>query len=166
MDVVLGESGLQYIGTDWTCQSGGGYMGGFQTYDEFLEKGPIQKMPKEIEAEIREYIEAYRIEGGATLTFTYINEVEGFALTDIFVHLDDNPIHIKRVHRTERLTIFKGSIKPGDHVFSFVLILRSNGDMKKIQGEIAIRVEHGTNEASLKTAYDASGKIVTGIVKA
>ena len=25
MEVVLGESGLEYSGTDWTCQSGGGY---------------------------------------------------------------------------------------------------------------------------------------------
>jgi len=164
MDVIIGESGLEYVGTDWTCQSGGGYMGGFQTFDEFLKKGPIQKMPKEIAKEVREYIEKHRVEGGSTLKLVYIHEIDGFHLAEVYVHLDDVPIHIKRVQKKGRMTIFNGSIKPGKHEFSFVFVLRTESEMKKIDGKIAIKIQEGTNSVILKTTQTDKGKIVTEVV--
>jgi hypothetical protein len=38
IDVVVKDSGLSFIGTDWSSQSGGGYMAGFQSFDEFFLK--------------------------------------------------------------------------------------------------------------------------------
>ncbi|MFW9843966.1 MAG: hypothetical protein ACFFEV_05275 [Candidatus Thorarchaeota archaeon] len=165
MDVVVGESGLEYIGTDWTCQSGGGYMGGFQTFDEFLNDGPIQKMPRNIAKEVREHIEKYRVVGGSTLKLVYTHDLEGFQLTGVFVHLDDIPIHIKRVRRKGRMTIYNGSIKTGKHEFSFVFVLQSENDMKKVSGKATIKIRKGTNSVVLKTAQNNKGKIVTEVVQ-
>ncbi|MHA1636790.1 MAG: hypothetical protein ACTSUO_07295 [Candidatus Thorarchaeota archaeon] len=164
MDVVVGESGLEYIGTDWTCQSGGGYMGGFQTFDEFFTDKSLQDMPKKIATEIREHLEKHRKEGGASLQLIYVHEVEGFQLTGVFVHLDDTPIHVKRVRKKGKMTIFKGSIKPGKHVFSFVFVLQSANDQKKVDGEVKIEVQKGKNTAILKTSQDNDGTLSTEIV--
>jgi hypothetical protein len=165
MDVVIGESGLEYIGTDWTCQSGGGYMGGFQTFDEFLNNGPIQKMPRKIAKAIREYIKEHRIEGGSTLNLVYTHDLDGFQLTGVFVHLDDVPIHIKRVKKKGSMTIYNGSIKTGKHEFSFVFVLETETDMKKIEGKKTIKIKSGTNSVVLKTTQDEKGKIVTEVVQ-
>jgi hypothetical protein len=165
MDVIIGESGLEYVGTDYTCQSGGGYMGGFQTFDEFLNIGPIQKMPRKIAKEVREHIKKHRVEGGSTLKLVYSHEIDGFHLTEAFVHLDDVPIHIKRVRKKGKMTIFNGSIKPGKHEFSFVFVLRSESDMKKIDGRITIKIQEGTNSEVLKTTQNDKGKIVTVVVQ-
>ncbi|MHA1577459.1 MAG: hypothetical protein ACTSU3_08875, partial [Candidatus Thorarchaeota archaeon] len=119
MEVVIIESGLNYIGTDWTCQSGGGYFGGFQTFEEFL-KDPIQDMPKKIAKEIRQHIEEHRREGGATLRLDYVHEIDGFELAEVFVHLDDSPIHVKSVRNEGKCVIYDGNIKTGEHSFSFV----------------------------------------------
>lgn len=56
MEVQLFDNGLRYIGTDWSVQSGGGYMGGFQSLGEFVRDGGIRGMPEAIEAEIRDAI--------------------------------------------------------------------------------------------------------------
>jgi hypothetical protein len=163
MDVVIGESGLEYIGTDWTCQSGGGYMGGFQTFDEFLKEGPIQKMPRKIAEEIREYIKKHRVEGGSTLKLVYSHDLDGFQLTGVFVHLDDVPIHIKRVRKKGRVTIYNGSIKTGKHEFSFVFVLQSKDDMEKVNGKVTVEIQRGANSMELKTITNDKGKIVTEV---
>ena len=38
IDCTIGKTGLSYYGTDYTHQSGGGYTGGFQTFNEFMEQ--------------------------------------------------------------------------------------------------------------------------------
>ena len=53
IDLTLTRDGLSYMGTDWDCQSGGGYMAGFQSVQGFLEDGPLRNMPSAIEAEVR-----------------------------------------------------------------------------------------------------------------
>jgi len=58
IDLTLTETGLSYMGTDWDCQSGGGYMAGFQTIREFLDQGPLKEMPSDIAAAIRAVVEA------------------------------------------------------------------------------------------------------------
>ena len=164
MEVEIAESGLNYFGTDWTCQSGGGYFGGFQTFDEFLTNNPLQKMPNEIAKDVGDHIRKYRTEGGATLRLVYVQDVNGYQLLEVFVHLDDNPIHIKRVREKGEMLIFDGSIKPGKHCFSFVFVLRSVNDQKKIDGEVFVTVQQGANNAVVKTSQDDEGTLITEIV--
>ena len=111
MSVIIGESGLEYVGTDWTCQSGGGYKGGFQTFDKFLENGPIQKMPRKIAKEVRKYIDMHRVEGSSPLNLVCVQDLDGFQLTEVFVRLNDSPNHIKRDRKKGKITIYIGSIK-------------------------------------------------------
>ncbi len=164
MDLVVDESGLTYIGTDWTCQSGGGYFGGFQTFEEFFKK-PIQKMPKKIAKEVKEYLEEHRKEGGSRLRLIYVHEVEGFLLTGVFVHIDDNPIHVKTVKKNGDMLIYDGSITAGTHEVSFVFVLNSEDSQKKITGEVKIKVQDGCNHAVLKTTEDEKGKLQTELVE-
>ena len=85
MDLVVDHTGMQYVGTDWTCQSGGGYFGGFQTFDEFLNNGPIQKMPKKLASEVREYILSHRKSGGSSLNLEYVLEVSGWEISGVYI---------------------------------------------------------------------------------
>ncbi|MGY5872219.1 MAG: hypothetical protein RTV72_08250 [Candidatus Thorarchaeota archaeon] len=140
-------------------------MGGFQTYDEFMNGRAKQKMPRKISKEVREHIEKYRVEGGSTLELTYIHELDGFQLSEVYVQLDDIPIHIIRVRKKERMTIYNGSIKTGKHEFSFVFVLRSDSTMKKIDGSESVKVQEGANSVVIKTTKNNRGKIVTGIVQ-
>ena len=164
MDLVVNFSGLNYYGTDWTCQSGGGYFGGFQTFNEFFTKGPLQKMPRKISQEVREYLKEHRSEGGATLRLVYVHEIDGFQLSGVFVHLDDSPIHIKEVKTKGEILIYDGSITPGEHSFSFVFVLKSADAQKKIDGEVQIKIQGGDNQAVLKTVEDGKGNLLTELV--
>ncbi|MGY5852445.1 MAG: hypothetical protein RTU92_02635 [Candidatus Thorarchaeota archaeon] len=164
MDLVIDEAGLTYIGTDWTCQSGGGYFGGFQTFEEFFKKGPIQKMPKKIAKEVSEYLKEYRKEGGSRLRLVYVHEVEGFLLTGVFVHFDDNPIHVKSVKEKGEMLIYDGSIVAGEHTISFVFVLNSADDQEKVTGEVKIKIQDGYNDAVLKTTVDESGELQTELI--
>ncbi|MHA2423516.1 MAG: hypothetical protein ACXAEF_01940 [Candidatus Thorarchaeota archaeon] len=161
MDCIVNSEGLTYYGTDWTCQSGGGYFGGFQTFEEFLTGRPLQKMPRKIVKEVKEYIVEYRKQGGATLQLVYVHDVDGFKLTGVFVHLDDRPIHVKRVKAEGEMLIFDGSITQGEHSFSFMFVLNSKDDMKKIDGEVKIKIKSGKNHAVLRTTEDDKGQVNT-----
>lgn len=165
MELVVSPSGMNYYGTDWTCQSGGGYFGGFQTFEDFFVKGSIQKMPRKIAKEVREYLKEHRSKGGATLRLVYAHEIEGFQLSGVFVHLDGSPIHIKEVKAQEEMLLYDGSITLGDHCFSFVFILRSADAMKKVNGEIQIQIQVGENHAVLKTIEDDKGNLRTKLVE-
>ncbi|MHA1906923.1 MAG: hypothetical protein ACW98Y_06490 [Candidatus Thorarchaeota archaeon] len=161
MDCIVNPDGLTYRGTDWTCQSGGGYFGGFQTFEEFLSDRPLQKMPRKTIKEVKDYIFEHRKVGGATLRLVYVHDVQGFKLTGVFVHLDDSPIHVKRVKAEGEMLIFDGSITQGGHSFSFVFVLNSNEEMKKIDGEVRVDIQIGENHAVLKTTEDEKGKLDT-----
>ena len=78
IDLVVEGNDISYIGTDWTIQSGGGYMAGYQTADQFLKKGPIphNEMPDEIKTKVISHLEKYRIAGGSSLEIIHISEVE------------------------------------------------------------------------------------------
>ncbi|MDF1538093.1 MAG: hypothetical protein P1Q69_04240 [Candidatus Thorarchaeota archaeon] len=165
MDCVVNSVGVNYYGTDWTCQSGGGYFGGFQTFEEFLKKGAICNMPKKTYKEVSQYLKEHRKGGGSTLHFVYVHEIKGFHLSGVFVHLDDSPIHVKEVKAKGKMTIFDGSITPGEHSFGFVFVLVSKDNQKKISGEVQVTVKGGTNQAILKTIEDDNGNLQTEIVE-
>ncbi len=161
MDLNVGPSGLQYVGTDWTCQSGGGYFGGFQTFEEFLVSGPIQKMPEDIRKEVKGFVFENRRGGGSTLRLVYVPDVKGFHLNGVFVHLDDSPIHVMEVEGKEEMVLYDGSISTGKHVFSFVFVLKSETNMKKVTDEVNLDINSGHNEIVLITKEIADGELST-----
>ena len=163
MDLELDESGLTYIGADVDCQSGGEYFGGFQTFDQFFDEGPIQEMPPEIAKEVMDFLNEHRKEGGAHLRLYYTHELDGFHLRGVYVHLDDKPIQVKLVNTENRFLIYDGSISIGSHRFSFLFVLRSQSDQKKIDDEVTITVQPGGNEVVLITTMDAEGTISTSL---
>ena len=63
------------------------------------------------------------------------------------------------------MTIFDGSIKAGKHQFSYVFVLESESDIKKIDGKTTIKVQDGANSVVLKTTQSNKGKIVTEVVQ-
>ena len=85
-------------------------------------------------------------------------------MLEAFVHLDDNPIHVKRIQKKGEMVIFDGSIRPGKHCFSFVFVLRSVSAQKKIDGEVSITIQTGINNAILRTSQDDEGTLITEIV--
>jgi hypothetical protein len=161
MDCIVNSDGLTYYGTDWTCQSGGGYFGGFQTFEEFLTKRPIQKMPRKIAKEIREYIEEHRKQGGSTLQLIYSYHIEGFKLTQVSFELDERPIHIKGIEEEGDLMLYDGSILRGNHTFGFHFVFQSADEMRIAKGEIKIKIKDGSNQAILKTTENQKGKLTT-----
>jgi hypothetical protein len=165
MDLEVDESGLAYYGTDWTCQSGGRYFGGFQTFEEFFEKGPIQEMPLKVAKEVGEFLKEHRKRGNvSTLLLHYTHGFEGFVLTGVFVHIDGKPIHVKEVRETGKVLLYEGSIRPGEHKVSFVFVLRSDDSQKKTEGEVLLNVQPGVNRALLKTRDGPAGTILTTVL--
>ncbi|MFX1475307.1 MAG: hypothetical protein ACFFCO_07520 [Promethearchaeota archaeon] len=166
MEVHIKPSGLTYIGTDWTVQSGGGYFGGFQTFDEFLRDGPIQKMPNHIAAELREHLEAHRVPGGATLRVLHLTRVDDLVLQGAYIHLDDNPITVsidETLAQKREVVFFDGSIGIGDHQLSFVLVFKSKQQgsdaLWKVHGEFSFAITPGTKTLLLETIRDEDGSI-------
>ncbi len=163
MDCIVNAKGLTYYGTDWTCQSGGGYFGGFQTFEEFLKYGSICKMPKKAYKEVSKYLKEHRKAGGSTLHLVYVHKVKGFHLKGVFVHLDDKPILVKNVRPRAKLSLFNGSIGFGEHIFSYVFVLVSKDGQKKVSGESKITIKDGVNQAILETTEDEEGILHTKI---
>ena len=74
------------------------------------------------------------------------------------------PIHVKIVNEKGKMTLFKGSIKPGLHTFSFVFVLKSDKAQIKADGQVAVEVRNGENFVSLKTSRNQDGRVITEIV--
>ena len=122
-------------------------------------------MPLEIAKEVRDILKEHRKEGTAsTLLLHYTHGFEGFMLTGVFVHLDGSPIHVKEVKETGKTLIYEGSIRPGEHNFSFVFVLKSDDSQKKVEGEVLVNVQPGTNRVLLKTREDQSGILLTNVL--
>jgi hypothetical protein len=161
MTLELDESGLTYIGADMDCQSGGEYFGGFQTFDQLFEDGPIQEMPQEVTKEVMDFLKKHRKEGGAHLQLYYSYDLHGYHLKGVYIHLDDKPIQVKLVNAENRFLIYDGSISVGPHQFSFLFVLRSESDQKKADDEVTIKVQPGKNKAVLITRMNQDGTIST-----
>jgi hypothetical protein len=166
MEVHITPSGLTYIGTDWTVQSGGEYFGGFQTFDEFFRDGPIQKMPEHIAAELRKHLLAHRMGDGATLRLLLVGQVDGLVLQGVYVHLDDTPLTIsidETLAKKPEFLIFDGSIGVGGHKVSWVLVYRTKQEgedqVLKVQGEVAFGIQPGEQTILLKTVLEKDGNI-------
>ncbi|MHA2061214.1 MAG: hypothetical protein ACW963_02860 [Candidatus Sifarchaeia archaeon] len=161
------STGLRYIGTDWSCQSGGAYFGGFQTFDEFFRNGPINDMPEEIATELRNHLETNRVSGGSRLLMSHLNTVTDLILWRAYVHLDDKPllISVDDDSLAEReVVFFEGAIETGEHEISFLLVFKSTKNDKpsqwRVKGEFDFSVTPGTNKVQLKTFRDTEDRIM------
>ncbi len=166
MEVHIKPSGLSYVGTDWSVQSGGGYFGGFQTFDEFFHDGPIQNMPEDIATELRRHLETHRVPGGAKLRLLHRTSVDDLVLERAFVHLDDKPITIsidEALAQKQEVVFFDGSIGIGDHHLGFVLIFKSkrteDGKRWKVRDEFTFSITSGKNTVQLETIREEDGSI-------
>lgn len=147
IDLEIDETGLTYIGCDWSVQSGGSYMAGFQTFDEFFKKGPINNMPKEIETIIKEFLNAHRRKGGACLALNHINKLKDLVLWRAFINLNEKTIKIAtndHMGDESEIVFYDGAILPGEHTISFLLIFKEKGKIKesdpiwRVDGEFPI----------------------------
>ena len=121
-------------------------------------------MPGKIAKEVGEHLKEYRREGGSTLRLVYVHEVEGFLLTGVSVELNESPIHIKRVRKEGEMLLYEGSITPGNHCFGYVFVLRTKDALRKVVGEVHIKIQDGENHAVLKTIEDDEGNLLTELL--
>jgi len=123
IELVVDAKGLTYIGTDWTSQSGGGYMAGFQTFNEFFNDGPLNSMPETITNEVMNYLIAYRKSGGSKLTLRLSIKTPTIKLFAVYLHLDDQPILIEEDNPNwdqSEIVLFEGIMSRGKHQFEFL----------------------------------------------
>jgi hypothetical protein len=167
MDLEIESSGLRYIGTDWSSQSGGAYFGGFQSFDEFLRDGPINNMPEKIANELRNHLETNRVSGGSRLLLSHLNTVADLILSRAYVHLDDKPLRISVDDDSlaeQEVVFFDGAIETGEHEISFLLIFKSKKEDElsqwRLKGEIEFFVISGMNKVQLKTFRDTEDRII------
>ncbi len=167
MELEIESSGLRYIGTDWSCQSGGAYFGGFQTFDEFFRNGPINDMPEEIATELRNHLKTNRMPGGSRLLLSHLNTVTDLFMWRAYVHLDDKPLRISVDDDSlaeREIVFFDGAIDTGEHEISFLLVFKSKKEDEpsqwRVKGEFNFLVKLGMNKVQLKTFRDTEDRIM------
>lgn len=150
IDLEVDESGLTYIGTDWSIQSGGGYIAGFQTFEEFFKKGPLNDMPRKIVEDLEQYLIMHRRKGGTWLILNHINNLKDIVLWRTFIHLDDKPIKISSIEEMgtqQEIIFYDGYIPSGKHEISFILIFKDKDRIEeedpfwKVEGEFTFLIE-------------------------
>ena len=173
IDLVIVKSGLNYIGTDWSVQSGGGYMAGFQSFDEFFKNGPINNMPEEIISELKEHLIKYRRKGGTGLLLTHKNELSELILWRAFVHLDDNPVKIVSISEMgnqPEVVFFDGALPVGEHNIGFVFVFKKHDKQKeddplwKVRADFNFTIESNMKEKKviqIITSRDSKGVLKT-----
>ena len=114
------QTGLYWRGEAWD----GGYVIGFQSYEQFLEKGPLKEyMPPEVRETVRNYILLHRQSGPATrvIITARIGVPQQVPLHQISLGLDEQQLQIftggQLRDRTE-VEIHRGSLAAGSHVLS------------------------------------------------
>jgi hypothetical protein len=167
IELEIEPSGLRYIGTDWSCQSGGVYFGGFQTFDEFFRDGPINDMPETIAIELKNHLETHRVPGGSKLLLYHLNTVTDLILWRAYVQLDDKPLRISvddDALAEREVIFFDGAIETGKHEVSFLLVFKSKKEEDstqwRVKGEFDISITSGTKKVQLKTFRGTDGRIM------
>lgn len=158
IDLEVDESGVTYIGTDWSIQSGGGYMAGFQTFEEFFKKGPLNDMPQKYAEELEKHLIKYRQKGGAAILLKHINNIPDIVLWRAFIHLDDKPILISSIGEMgnqKEIVFYDGAITAGKHEVSFMLIFKGRDKQEekdpfwKVDGEFTVSIEPKESEKKI-----------------
>lgn len=110
IELKLTDVGLSYTGWDWTLQSGGGYMAGFQSVDEFLRDGPLKEMPESIAAGVRHALADL---GGHLVTIA----LAGPKADEVHCNLDGRSMMLSAPVR-----LFEGRLAAGSHRISGVAL--------------------------------------------
>lgn len=116
--ITLGANGLSYMGwCDNPCY-GGGYTIGFQTVDEFLERGPLdEQLPSALVEEIRGYL-VENPRPTAAIKLVAVVADQGRIIEHGSAGLDGVPVTpgLRPLLPGREVTLFAGSIGLGDHV--------------------------------------------------
>lgn len=112
IEVTLSDAGLSYYGEDWTCQSGGGYFAGFQSFADFRRDGPLRGMPEATAADVGRAIEAAEGRGHA-----FVIVIDGEVPEEIHASLDARTVMVR-----DTATLFDGSLPGGEHRVQGVLL--------------------------------------------
>jgi hypothetical protein len=111
MSVTLRASGLRYIGSDWSLQSGGDYAGGFQSFVEFDREGGLHDMPAAVATDLAQHIA--KLPRGHPVRIA----ISGLTPAEVHYHIDDEPLI-----RIADPLLFNGAMWEGAHQISGVMI--------------------------------------------
>ncbi|MFX0102426.1 MAG: hypothetical protein ACFFCS_22865 [Candidatus Hodarchaeota archaeon] len=148
MDVYLNDNGLSYYGTDYTCVSGGGYTGGFQTIKEFMENGGICDMPSEIENEIREFIQK-SVPDLPNVKVIIENKAQPYNIFRIFAGMEDAATKFlgekDDLNASPRICHFDGGMQPGTYSYGFAIqLMDEKGKVSHdntVRGDVNFKLE-------------------------
>ncbi|MCB9561626.1 MAG: hypothetical protein H6708_14565 [Kofleriaceae bacterium] len=124
IDLEVSDAGLGYVGTDWTCLSGGGYTAGFQTLDGFLRDGPLPRvhMPAEVADQVRADVEA-RLAGARPSLAVTVTVAPGVRLAHASIELDGRPVLVRDfAEPPARLEVSSGTTSAGSHRIGWALL--------------------------------------------
>ena len=124
ISVKLSPTGLAYHGDD---DYFGGYIAGFQSFEDFFREGPLKNMPEKVAMELRKHLETHRKSGGAFLRFHYTNSAGVLKLWRAFVGMDEKTIHAqgnRPPSEAQEEVFFDGSCTTGEHKFRIALVFK------------------------------------------
>lgn len=152
--VSLTRNGLSYVGNCYHPNWGGGYTIGSQTYDGFVNEGPLaEQMPEAMAAEIRAHVlEHRRAGGGAELMLVATIAGQGL-LERVDCSLDG--AYLTTVRPSEPCrgphVFFEGAVAAGDHAFGAAFVVPGRARKLAYANDVALRIEAGQR---LRVAFE------------
>jgi len=154
---ITTKAGIRYIVDDFWDSHGAG----FQTYSEFLEKGPFKwnYMPKDIEHKLKAFILQNR-RGGGSFMVGQIEVISSEIKTwRVFISFDRISISLITEPLTAKnnpLDLFKGDFPPGHHILSWAIIFDIIQQVKSqwiVYGKCDIDLAAEDHEFRLEAEY-------------
>ncbi len=161
--VVSEPAGLRYWVDDFWDTHGGG----FQSYDEFLARGPTNQMPPAIRDEVRDHIGEHRAPGGAHLTLEIATKSPRHRLWRAFLSCDEGTIctiAAPRAVRRNPLEAFAGVLPKGPHLIGWALVFEPVPSTDKRRwiayGKCQISLRHGMHQLRLEVHAAKDGEVL------
>ena len=168
IDLIVESVDIRYIGTDWTVQSGGEYMAGFQTADQFLAEGPIKHnhMPDDVKTQLTTFLEKNRNIGGCVLKIILKSNISDAILKNAYVQIDGKDVYIPfAVPEIDNanVTLFNGSVSIGSHKISMLLAFHvpNRENVLKHTIEHEIRTQSGLYELIFGITGNSTAGLIT-----
>jgi hypothetical protein len=166
IDLIVEGTDIKYIGTDWTIQSGGGYMAGFQTADQFLVEGPIEHnhMPDDVKNQLTTHLKKFRIPGGCSLKIIVKSSVSDAILKNAYVQIDGKDVHIpfavpEKDH--DNVTLFNGSVSEGSHKISMLLAFHVSNRVNVLKHTLEHEIQNRLGFYEL--LFNITGNSIAGL---